>query len=178
MRYPLYALLFSISLLLFSCDFNSEKKEQESSEIENQTEKEEKEKETEPTYEVDQAQLEKEGPAIKKVIIDNLEAMEMEDIEAAMKTVDKRSPGYASSSTNIPNLFEKYDLDYSLNDMKIIAFRGDSAFVDFTQTTKKIGGPGLYRDNESMGTHLLRKHEGAWLIFGTKLNNVNYLDQK
>jgi len=108
------------------------------------------------------------------VIEANAKYMNEENLEKVMGTIYKDSPAYQTSEMLIQKLFEVYDLNYKIIDMKVLEDNGSEAKVEFTQITTKISGPD-FKDNKSTGIHLLKKEDDSWKIFSTQLNDVQYL---
>ena len=112
---------------------------------------------------------------ILAAITANLKAMEREDIEATMATIDPSSSGYEMTKEMINVIFEQYDLKYELSDLKVIKRTDKEAEVGFTQITRKVTGP-EFRNNKITGVHVLRKSDGAWKIFSSQIKTTEYLD--
>ena len=90
-------------------------------------------------------------------------------------TIDPDSPVYGSTKEAIEKLFELYDLRYTLKDARVESISGDEARVHFDQTTEKVSGP-EFRNNHMEGTHVFKKHGGAWKIDSTQVSKLEYLD--
>jgi hypothetical protein len=105
----------------------------------------------------------------------NLKAMEREDIDATMATIDPASTGYAMTREMIIVIFEQYDLAYELSDLKVIKRTAKEAEVSFTQVTRKVTGPD-FRNNKIIGVHTLKKTDGAWKIFSSRVKETVYLE--
>jgi hypothetical protein len=112
---------------------------------------------------------------IMAAVSDNLKAMEREDVDATMATIDETSPGYQSTKDLIKIIFEQYDLKYELSDLKVTEKKDKEAKVSFTQVTRKVSGP-EFRDNKINGVHTLRLVGGKWKIFNSVVTNTEYLD--
>jgi predicted small lipoprotein YifL len=108
-------------------------------------------------------------------VSENLKAMENEDVDATMATIDENSPGYQSTKDLIKVIFEQYDLKYELSDLKVIEKNKNEAKVSFTQVTRKVSGP-EFRDNKITGVHTLRLSRGKWKIFNSVVKTTDYLD--
>ncbi len=112
---------------------------------------------------------------IKKVVYDNIEALNAEDLEAAMDTVHPEIKGYEVTKEVTEYMFETYDLYYELSEFKIIELSETEAQVEVVQTSKKISGP-EYTDNKVTAIHKLKKYNGEWRIYATKIKNIEYLN--
>lgn len=104
-----------------------------------------------------------------------MRALQEEDLEAAMKTIDPASEGYATTEAFAEELFATYDLRYELKELKVVSKSDREARVRFVQTTRKEKGP-QFQNNEIQGEHVLHKVDGRWLIYDTVVANIRYLD--
>jgi len=105
----------------------------------------------------------------------NLKAMEREDVDGTMATIDPSSGGYEMTKEMIKVIFEQYDLKYELSDLKVIKRSDKEAEVGFTQITRKATGPD-FRNNKITGVHILKKSDGVWRIFSSQIKTTEYLD--
>lgn len=113
--------------------------------------------------------------AILAVIQANLKAMENEDIEATMATIDPASSGYGMTREMIKVIFDQYDLKYEISGLKVIKSTDQEAEVSFTQVTRKVSGPD-FRNNKIEGIHTLHKVNGAWKIYASRIVKNSFLD--
>lgn len=113
---------------------------------------------------------------ILAVVASNIEAMKHEDIEGIKQTIDGTSPGYNMTIDMTKDIFQQYDLQYTMESMKVIEKKGDNARVWFIQITEKVNGP-AFRDNKLTGIHTLRKIDGKWYLSDTEIVDVKYLDE-
>lgn len=110
------------------------------------------------------------------VVQENLRAMEQENVEAMMATIDPRAAAYKSTRELTQAMFQEVDLKYELSDLKLISATPEEARVSFVQRMEKTGGPGEFRNNIVHGVHLLRPDRGKWKIHGTMQLKVTDLD--
>lgn len=109
------------------------------------------------------------------VIYRNLETAENENLREHMATIHEGSPVYSTMEKLMSQAFIRYDLKYSIKDIKVVASSPDEIKVKFTQTTKKVQGP-EFRDNVVKGSHILRKSGGKWKIYNSIIDNIDYLN--
>jgi hypothetical protein len=126
------------------------------------------------------AQLQQGGNAAQKQAIEaavreNLRALNAEDIDAYMATIDENSPVYDFTRSFTQQLIDNYNLRYEINSLEVISQSSNEAQVQVTQTTTKIDGP-EFRNNRIQAVHILKKSNGEWKIFATEVRNVEYLD--
>ena len=93
-----------------------------------------------------------------------------------MATIHEKSPVYASTRKAILNLFKTYDISIEITKYKLIKVTDTEAQVRCTQTSKKTKGP-AYKDNETIAVHTLKKSNGKWKIFNSKLEKVDFIDE-
>ncbi|MBE0538085.1 MAG: hypothetical protein IH620_00105 [Ignavibacterium sp.] len=108
------------------------------------------------------------------VIEANAKYMNEENLEKVMGTIYKDSPAYQTSEMLIEKLFEVYDLNYKIINIKVLEDNGSEAKVEFTQVTTKIKGP-EFKNNRSTGIHLLKKEGDSWKIYSTQMKDVQYI---
>jgi len=71
----------------------------------------------------------------------NAEFMNKEDLEGVMSTIHPESPSYALTESMAKLIFDRYDLKYEVENIKILEENDNEAKVQFTQVTTKIKGP-------------------------------------
>lgn len=111
---------------------------------------------------------------IEKTMRKNIESLENEDIDMLIETTSEKSPMYSNTVVIAERLFEQYDLHYELENFKIDKIEGYEAQVSFVQITTKINGP-QFRNNRLFGVHTLKKEDGTWKFYDTKILNIDYL---
>jgi hypothetical protein len=109
------------------------------------------------------------------IIRENIRAMNDEDLDGMMATIDEQSPSYDQTKQMSKKLFEMYDLKYELDSLKIVTQTEDEARLECVQTTTKIKGP-AFRDNKIAFIHSLKKSEGHWKIYYSKIVRLDYLN--
>ncbi len=109
------------------------------------------------------------------VVQENIRAMNDRDLDKAMATIDDQSPSYEQTKQVAKRLFEMYDLKYALDSVKVIMKTDDEARVECIQTTTKVRGP-AFRDNKIYFVHTLRKSDGTWKIYYSKVKKIDYLN--
>jgi uncharacterized protein YchJ len=106
----------------------------------------------------------------------NASYMNEEDIEAAMNTVHPQSPTFTATESMMKQIFERYDLNYKIENIKVLEKNDKEAKVEFTQITKKLKGPD-FKNNKTTGIHTLRKDGDSWKVYSTEMVNVEFLDK-
>ncbi len=176
MKKFLFILLMSSLLVSTGCMGGDEQPLDSQSEAEatsegSEAEAEKKSDETEDTKtEVDA----NEEAAIIKVIEDNLDMAEKEDLDGYMATIDTNSPAFEPTKKIMQDLFDSYDIDYELESVKVKAIDGDNAQVEAVQITKKLDGP-EFNDNKSVLIHQMVKTDEGWKVTGTQIQKTEAL---
>ncbi|HKB86287.1 MAG TPA: hypothetical protein VKD08_08975 [Ignavibacteriaceae bacterium] len=116
-----------------------------------------------------------EEEAIKEVVYKNTEAGNNEDVAAYINTMDKNNRNYDRLEDMMNTIFQTYDLNYQVKDLKVTEIKDDEATVKFVQITKKVKGP-TFRDNRIEGIHTLHKTNGEWKIYDTQITKMDYLN--
>ena len=100
----------------------------------------------------------------------NLNAMNSEDLEAAMATIHEDSPLYANTETVTAQLFKTYDLQHTLKGCKVISRTPEEVIVEVMQVSKKISGP-QYQNTAGTLRHTLKRSNGVWKIYNSELKD-------
>jgi len=109
------------------------------------------------------------------VVKANLKYMNEENLSGVMSTIHTQSNAYDATEKVIAELFDQYDLEYTIEKMEVVEEKEVSAVVSFTQVTKKKSG-GDFRDNRISGQHIIKKDGNNWKIFITEIYSTEYLN--
>jgi len=109
------------------------------------------------------------------VVQENIKAMNDENLDKTMATIDEQSASYDQTKQVAQRLFDIYDLKYELDSLRVITKTDDEARVECIQTTTKVRGP-AFRDNRIDFVHSLRKVDGIWKIYNSKVMKLDYLN--
>ena len=118
----------------------------------------------------------KEYKTPESLIKANAEYMNEEDLEGVMTTVHPKSPNYAATEAMAKQIFDRYDLNYKIENIKVLEENDKEAKVEFTQVTTKIKGKD-FKNNKATGIHTLRKDGDSWKVYSTEMVNVEFLDK-
>ena len=118
----------------------------------------------------------KEYKTPEELIKANAAYMNEEDLEAVMTTVHPKSPSYPATESMAKQIFERYDLNYKIENIKVIEQNDKVAKVEFTQITTKIKGKD-FKNNKATGIHTLRKDGDSWKVYSTEMTNVEFLNK-
>lgn len=111
----------------------------------------------------------------ESVIEANLKYMNEEKYDEVMNTIHKDSPSYPASEIMIKQLFERYDLHYKIESMKVLEDNNSEAKIEFVQVTQKLNGP-EFKNNKATGIHIVKKDGDSWKIYSTEIKEVKQLD--
>lgn len=109
------------------------------------------------------------------VVQENIKAMNDENLDEAMATIDEQSASFDQTKVMAQRMFDLYDLKYELDSVRVIAQTEDEARVACVQTTRKLKGP-AFRDNRINFVHTLRKADGIWKIYNSHMEKIDYLN--
>ncbi len=101
------------------------------------------------------------GETLRKLIVNALEANQMEDQEAALAMIHTGSPVYEKIQGRIPLIFSSFDLEYELLYFQYLGRDGEYAVARIKQTTKKVKGP-EFQDNKVDLIQVFRLEKGQW----------------
>lgn len=119
---------------------------------------------------------EKEYKTPEELLKANTAYMNEEDLEAVMTTVHPKSPSYSATEAMAKQIFERYDLNYKIENIKVLEQNDKEAKVEFTQVTTKLKGKD-FKNNKATGIHTLRKDGNSWKVYSTEMTNVEFLDK-
>jgi len=120
------------------------------------------------------ADRDREIEAAKSVFRANVKALNEENLDAYMATLDSGSSGFEQTRALIQNLFETYDLRYEIDAIEVVEASTETIKLRVTQSTKKISGP-AFNNNQLVAIHTLRKRNGEWKISETEVKDVEAL---
>ena len=105
---------------------------------------------------------------ILKVLQQNLDASQNENVAAVLETIHEDSPQLSSTKGGMEYVFKNFDMKYELEDVKFISISNEEVKVIYQQTTKAVSGNG-FSNTRSIGIHTLKKSkDGKWKIFRTE----------
>lgn len=114
------------------------------------------------------------APALEYAWSQNLDAFNRKDIEAAMGTVDTRSPDYESTRQRIEEQFKTLDLEAKL--VKFDLMGHDDEFAVARVKTRTTGPDGSgFADNVTDAIVLFHQERGTWKLWSEKIIAVDIL---
>lgn len=106
------------------------------------------------------------------VLEEQFAACNEEDLDRYLATVNPNAFGYAMNKELVEFIFEHYDLNYELNETKIIGYDGNAAYVYMVQTTTKLQGPAFTDNRVETIVKISKQKDGKWLIGDTFILNT------
>jgi len=108
---------------------------------------------------------------LKAMMEGQIDAMNKENVDAYLATVDPDSPAYDPTKEQIKKLFDMYDLQATLDTFQLVSNKDDDAEVRTTITTKKVKGP-QFNDNKVIALHSVKKKNGKWVVVASKIEEI------
>jgi hypothetical protein len=121
------------------------------------------------------ADVNSEKEAIKSVLILQFKALNEENVEDYMATIDPNSPAFQPTKDLIPQAFANTDLKYVMDEFDVINISDNTAEVRVVQTTTKIRAP-QFRDNRMIFIHSFKKSNGTWKMFSSDVQKIEFLN--
>lgn len=121
------------------------------------------------------AEREELGLKLKSVVTNNFESLQIEDIEATMKTIHTQAPGYLQTRELSKQLFPYYDLTYTLLSFNYIAQDGDYALARGSQKTMKETGP-VFQNNIVDFIYVFKQENGQWKFWSQAVLDTKFID--
>lgn len=102
-------------------------------------------------------------------------ALQDEDLETYMATLDENSPNYALTLQQARLHFDMYDVVHKFEDIEVMEKSDQYAKVKLVHTVKKLKGP-EFRDVKCTEIHTLKKVRGRWKIYKSEATDIELLD--
>ena len=112
---------------------------------------------------------------IKAFIEANAEHAQQEDIEAYMSDLSADNVQRDNTRSRAAELFEKYNLSYTIDEIAIVKADGDRAVVRVKQSTRKVEGIDPFNDNQVELEYTLVRQGGAWKIQDSRVESIKRL---
>lgn len=114
-----------------------------------------------------------EEAAMKKVVEDNLNAMNTKNVGWYMDTLAKNmDPNLlANTKSQMEVTFQQYDLQASLKGFRVVTAVGNNAIVEVIQETVDKKNSPQFQNNRAVLQHQLVKESGSWKIKATQVKS-------
>jgi outer membrane protein assembly factor BamB len=103
-------------------------------------------------------------------------ALQDEDLEAYMATMDEQSPSYDLTVYQARSAFDMYDVAHEFEDIEVMEKSDQYAKVKLVHTVKKLRGP-AFRDVKCTEIHSLKKIGGKWKVYQSEVTDIKFLNQ-
>ena len=98
---------------------------------------------------------------LRSMLVAQNEAKQKEDINGTIENIDKNL--VARYGNGFRQVFRSYDLNFSLDDFKLLYHDDEVAVARVKQTMKKVEGP-EFKDNQRDALQIFRIRDGQWKI--------------
>lgn len=125
--------------------------------------------------------VESDAELLRETVRLNLAAMEREDLDGVLLTVNRESPIFDPTRRLVENAFALFELDYELEGMEILESGRNRATIRVVQITRADPADPdstSFRDNRIVGVHELRKIDGRWLFHASEVKHIEFLERE
>ncbi|HZW37991.1 MAG TPA: hypothetical protein VFF33_01685 [Ignavibacteriaceae bacterium] len=102
------------------------------------------------------------------VVNKNITAMETEDINLLVSTLDVHNPQYSSAKLLYTKSFEEFDYDYTIEEINVIEEKADLVKLEAIMSTKRIRKNDI-RTNKYKVDYTLVGNSDVWKILKTEI---------
>ncbi|MGE5436216.1 MAG: hypothetical protein ACM3O3_03230 [Syntrophothermus sp.] len=102
------------------------------------------------------------------VVNKNITAMETEDINLLVSTLDVHNPQYSSAKLLYTKSFEEFDYDYTIEEINVIEEKSDLVKLEAIISTKRIKKNDI-RTNKYKVDYTLVENSDVWKILKTEI---------
>lgn len=116
---------------------------------------------------------------VEKVINDNAKYAEEEDLDAYMNTIVKAQRENENNITEVKNLFDNFDADYTISDFSIEEAYEDAVIIKVKQKIEFTDIAEGYEANDSLSdiAHTLLLEDGEYKLYATRNINTEIINQ-
>ncbi len=110
---------------------------------------------------------------LRGMLVAQTEAKQQENLSGTIENVDRRL--MVKYGTQFRQIFRTFNLEYSIDDFKLLYHDDEVAVARVKQTVKKVEGPD-FKDNQRDALQIFRKRDGQWKIFEQVILDRTFLD--
>jgi ketosteroid isomerase-like protein len=129
---------------------------------------------TTPTASAPAKNQQQERKTLQALFKKHIQALNKEDLQAYLATLDPKSAQYQEAQAQTQKLFKEYDLKYEVETIEVISIGQQNAVVKMVATVKKIKG-GSFTNSKIIAYNTLRKTSEGWRIADTQIESVSAL---
>lgn len=108
-------------------------------------------------------------------ISEGIDALHKENLKDYMATIHDLSPSYIPVRKTMPRVFHKNDLEYEIIKYSLLGVDADYAYMRLVHKIKKIDNS-AFRNHKIDAVHIFKEKDGKWLIWGTNILTIEYID--
>lgn len=112
---------------------------------------------------------------IRKVLNDNVDALNKENKKAYLKTLHTKGPVSQDTEQFIDELFKAYDLKYEILEFEILTQRGEYVYALVRQKTTKVKGAAEFKNNILQAVQALKREGNEWKLWNTMVIETQFL---
>ncbi|MBU1086680.1 MAG: hypothetical protein KKD05_04090 [Candidatus Omnitrophica bacterium] len=112
---------------------------------------------------------------LQRVLLENFDAYEKEEIARVLPTVHSLSPTYGSIKDTANKIFPVYDLKYELMNFRYLLTDGDYAIARVLQKTSKVTGP-AFRNNLIDLIVVFKQEKNQWKLWSQIILEIEFLN--
>jgi hypothetical protein len=112
---------------------------------------------------------------LQRVLLENFDAYEKEEIFRVLATVHTLSPAYMATKEVSNQIFPLYDLKYELLNFRYLMTDEEYALGRVLQKTTKVDGP-KFRDNVIDLIVVFKQEKGEWKLWSQVILSIEYLN--
>lgn len=113
---------------------------------------------------------------VYQVLQDNLTAAKNEKITDYMNTVHSQSLLYLQTQQAMPPIFDNYELDYQVQDVRFVGEDDEYAYAKAWLETTKVSGA-VFANNRMQILVVFKKENDQWKIWSQANMVIQYLPQ-
>jgi hypothetical protein len=113
--------------------------------------------------------------AIEQMMKVQVDALNEEDADAYMATIDPQSPQYGPTRGQIEQLLKSFDMKAVLESFEVVTLKENEAEVRTVITTEKLKGDAPFQDNRVKALHKVVNRDGKWLLAASQIEELEPL---
>ena len=110
---------------------------------------------------------------LRAMLVAQAGAKQKEDLPGTIENLDPRLT--VKYTTQFRQVFRTFDIEYSIDEFKLLYHDDEVALTRLKQTMKKVAGP-EFKDNQRDALQIFRKRDGQWKIFEQVILERTFLD--
>ncbi len=112
---------------------------------------------------------------LQRVLLENFDAYEKEEIFRVLSTIHTLSPTYLPTKDVANAIFPDYELKYEVVGFKLLAIDDEYAIARVLQKTFKVEGP-KFKDNVIDAFIVYKQEKAQWKLWSQIILGVEYIN--